>query len=113
MTTVIMVAEKPSLAQSIAQILSNGKMNTRAGNGPCKVHEYTGTYEGRTAHFKVTSVCGHVFSIDFEPRYNNWDQTDPAELFEAETLKEEANPKMRIRKHLKDEAKNCNELGTN
>jgi len=66
---------------------------------------------GRNVTFKVTSVCGHVFSIDFEPKYNNWDTTDPAELFEAETRKDEANPKMRMAKHLKTESNECSELG--
>ena len=66
---------------------------------------------GRNVTFRVTSVCGHVFSIDFEPRYNNWEKTDPAELFQAETRKDEANPKMRMVSHLKNEARDCDELG--
>ena len=88
----MMVAEKPSLAQSIAQILSNGKMSTRPSKvgGPCKVHEYRGNFRGRDANFKVTSVCGHVFSIDFEGKYNNWEKTDPAELFKARIKDEQS-----------------------
>ena len=35
-------------------------------------------------------------SIDFDAKYNNWDKTDPAELFQAKTVKKEANPKMNI-----------------
>lgn len=31
MKSVLMVAEKPSLANSLAEILSNGKMSTRKG----------------------------------------------------------------------------------
>lgn len=50
-----MVAEKPMLAQSIAQILSNGQMSSRKGfNGACSVHEYTGKFQGETVRFKVT-----------------------------------------------------------
>jgi hypothetical protein len=37
--------------------------------------------------------AGHVFSIDFSAAYNNWDRTDPAELFDAQTKKNESNPK--------------------
>lgn len=33
-------------------------------------------------------------SIDFPPKYQNWDTTDPFELFGALTIKSEANPKV-------------------
>ena len=43
MKSVIMVAEKPSLAQSISQILSHKNSDYRKGfNGACAVHEWQG-----------------------------------------------------------------------
>lgn len=78
MKTVFMVAEKPSLAASLAKILSNGSMTTRKGsNGACSVHEYRGKFQGEPAFFKFTSVCGHVMTLDFTGKYNNWDKVDP------------------------------------
>ena len=76
---VLMVAEKPSLASSIAKILSHGAMNSRKGVSPaCQVHEYVGPFQGHSSvRFKMTSVCGHVMSLDFQGRYNNWEAVDP------------------------------------
>ena len=106
MKAVLMVAEKPSLAQSIAKILSNGHMNSRKGfNGACSVHEFNGTFQGNSVKFKMTSVCGHVMALDFHHKYNNWDAVDPVELFSAGTLKKEANPKLNMVKFLEHEAK--------
>uniref|UniRef100_A0A8C5ADQ4 DNA topoisomerase n=1 Tax=Gadus morhua TaxID=8049 RepID=A0A8C5ADQ4_GADMO len=66
MKTVLMVAEKPSLALSIAKILSKGSCSSRKGlNGACSVHDYQGSFQGQAARFKMTSVCGHVLSLDF------------------------------------------------
>lgn len=111
MTIALMVAEKPSLAESIAKILSDGKSKLRKGIAPsCPVHEYTGTLFGKSAEFKVTAVAGHVFSIDFPKQYNNWDSVEPIDLFEAETVKNEANPKGHLIKHLANEAKNVDYL---
>ena len=77
MKTVLMVAEKPSLAQSIATILSNKKCDYRKGfNGACSVHEWQGKFPptSETVRFRMTSVCGHVMSIDFPGKFNNWDK---------------------------------------
>ncbi|KAL7986823.1 hypothetical protein Chor_013106 [Crotalus horridus] len=109
MKIVLMVAEKPSLAQSIAKILSRGNMSSRKGlNGACSVYEFTGPFIGQTVHFKMTSVCGHVMTLDFIGKYNNWDKVDPAELFsKAPTEKKEANPKLNMVKFLQVEGRGC------
>ena len=126
----LMVAEKPSLAQSIANILSSGKVRvlpgpiipldletlcmclktlTRQWQNDCiipgqqmqahsrrsflEVHEWNGSFRGRIANFRMTSVIGHVLSIDFPAKFQNWETTDPASLFDAPTIRSEANPK--------------------
>ncbi|KAK7099050.1 hypothetical protein V1264_003246 [Littorina saxatilis] len=105
MKSVFMVAEKPSLAQSLAKILSNGSMNSRKGmNGACSVHEFTGRFRGETMRMKMTSVCGHVMGCDFVGKYNNWDKVDPVELFTAPIQKKEANEKLRMPAFLAKEA---------
>jgi hypothetical protein len=48
----------------------------------------------------VSSTCvggctGHIYSIDFPARYNDWEKTEPDTLFDAETEKTESNPKVR------------------
>lgn len=42
----------------------------------------------------MTSVIGHVYSLDFPAAYNSWDRVDPLELFDAQPVKMEANPKV-------------------
>lgn len=103
-----MVAEKPSIALSIATALSGGQMSTRRGS--TEVHEFDGTFLGCHAYFKVTSVIGHVFSVDFPASYQDWTTTDPLSLFEAPTVKTESNPKAHIRRHLSQEARGCAHL---
>jgi DNA topoisomerase IA len=62
--------------------------------GALEVHEWHGVFRGEPAAFKMTSVIGHVYSLDFPPAYNSWDRVDPLELFDAQTVKSEANPKV-------------------
>ncbi|KAJ9701253.1 hypothetical protein PVL29_006551 [Vitis rotundifolia] len=90
---ILMVAEKPSIALSIASALSGGHMSTRRGGSSTEVHEFNGTFRGSNAQYKVTSVIGHVFSVDFLPKYQDWTVTDPLDLFQAPILKAESNPK--------------------
>lgn len=79
---VLMVAEKPSLAQSLAKILSNGSCTSWKGsNGACSIHEWSGKFHSDFVTFRMTSVCGHVMTCDFPPKYNNWDKVDPVSVF--------------------------------
>ena len=107
---VLCVAEKPSLAQSIAIFLAGGKGNLRTRKSFQDVHEFEADFLGKRASYRVTSVIGHVYSLDFKlPRHKSWD-VDPSELFEAPTERTEANPKAHIAKHLRQEAKGCQYL---
>ncbi|XP_022705600.1 DNA topoisomerase 3-beta-1-like isoform X2 [Varroa jacobsoni] len=107
--SVFMVAEKPSLAQSLANILSNGSCKTRKTiNGACSVHEWSGSFLGSNgARFKMTAVCGHIMTTDFPCIYNHWDRVDPAELFLIPVEKKEASPKLQMPRMLAKEATNC------
>lgn len=108
--SVLMIAEKPSLAQSLSHILSNGNMKCRK-SGACPVYEYRGSFlNHRDILFKFTSVCGHVFNADFEARFKNWDKSEPIELYDARIVRIEANPKMNMVKFLQREAKGCRYL---
>lgn len=46
-------------------------------NGSCSVHEWVGQFNNETVNYKMTSVCGHVMSLDFVGKYNSWDKVDP------------------------------------
>lgn len=46
-------------------------------NSACPVHEWSGPLFGETVMFKMTSVCGHVMTLDFNSKFNNWDKVDP------------------------------------
>lgn len=58
----------------------------------------------------MTSVCGHVMSLDFISKYNNWDRVDPIELFTCPTEKKEATAKLKMPLFLSNEAKFCDNL---
>jgi hypothetical protein len=62
---VLMVAEKPSIAEVLARSLSGGR--SFKGDSRIPSHEYRGTFMGQDAAFTVTSVMGHVFRRVVQP----------------------------------------------
>jgi DNA topoisomerase-3 len=100
MPTALMVAEKPSICNAIAEALSGGRHESRGRTPP--VHEFNYPFMGGPCRMIVTSVVGHIFSVDFPKEYQNWEATDPASLFQAPVLR---SPEKRgIVKHLQNEA---------
>ena len=73
------------MAASIASLLSGGSHSTRTDSG-IATHEYTGSWRGKRAMYRVTAVRGHVYNLDFEEAYQSWEQ-DPTLLFGAPTVK--------------------------
>jgi DNA topoisomerase-3 len=107
--TIFHVAEKPSIAQAIANGLSHGNtVNFRKKILP--VHEFSGgtfpkaPYASTVSH-RVSSVAGHVFETDFGAKYQSWESVDPLELFQAPIIRKPS--KGSVVKHIQDEAKGC------
>ena len=82
MVSVLMVAEKPSIATSIAQALVGANQLENLSRSP-PLYEFPGRFQGKDAFIKVTSVTGHLFSTDFPSEYQRWDAIEPLELFGA------------------------------
>ena len=107
---VLMVAEKPSMAESIARLLSDGRCGKRVSRG-LPVFEFTGAFLGRPgAAFRVTSVTGHVFGCDFAPQFQSWDKVNEADLFDAETVKKESSGGGKVCAMLPAESHDCTDL---
>ncbi|KAK4047157.1 DNA topoisomerase [Microbotryomycetes sp. JL201] len=88
MVKYLCVAEKPSIATAITDILSGGQFRTRLfPNGPNRSRNYDFSYRmpptNMLSEFTVTAVAGHLTSNDFESQYRKWHSCDPFELFEA------------------------------
>ena len=78
------VAEKPSVAKELANILSSGRANSRRGVSPYNsVFEFDGRLDGGPCQMVVTSVLGHLMEMDFEEQYRSWRGVDIGALFDA------------------------------
>ncbi|KAL4819272.1 DNA topoisomerase [Aspergillus spinulosporus] len=86
-TKVLCVAEKPAIAKAVAQHLSGGRMETKSvtGNRFVKNYVFDFNFGGQWGNSSVTmtSVLGHLTSLEFEREYSGWTSCPPAALFEA------------------------------
>ncbi|KAK4036455.1 hypothetical protein OUZ56_028509 [Daphnia magna] len=61
--------------------------NFNGFNGACSIHKWNGSFKGQSAFFKMTSVCGHVMSLDFTGRYNQDDSQDLHDILKIENTR--------------------------
>ena len=103
---VLMIAEKPSVAKSIAKALSGKKaIPKKDSDESTTIWSYIGNFKGFPADFKVTSVTGHVFETDFSKEIDTW-KLDPVNILELNTERKATDANMV--KHLTKVGEWCN-----
>lgn len=84
MFRVLCVAEKNDAAKGIAAILSGGQAQRDEGRSKYnKIYRFSQNFRGQQVNFAMTSVSGHLLSLDFGPPYNKWEKQNISILFEA------------------------------
>jgi DNA topoisomerase-3 len=126
---VLCVAEKPSIARSITEILSGGQFTNVSCNVSLyradrhvRMHvlqrpsdhkfikNYDFDYPQTNAHFTVTSVLGHLTTHAFGEAYRIWHSCDPFALFDAPVYSQIPADNKSIERNLINEAKRSNML---
>ncbi|KAI5186314.1 DNA topoisomerase III [Nematocida homosporus] len=103
---ILNVAEKPSVARALTEILSKGKYSTRSSPSKyCK--NFVFSYN--QAEMLFTSVLGHLYSLEFR-RKSKWRDHDPKELFEADIVWEVAPTMLDVSTNLLNVAQGCSQL---
>ncbi|KMZ73897.1 DNA topoisomerase [Zostera marina] len=108
--SVLNVAEKPSVAKAVSEILSRGGGGYRARPGrSCynRVFEFDLTIKRQQCHMLFTSVTGHLMELDFDDRYRKWNSCDPTDLYHAPVRKYVPQDKLDIKRTLEEEAMKC------
>ena len=95
------VAEKPSVARELAQILSNGGSQQRDGPSRYnKIFTFNCTLDNAPCEMMVTSVTGHLMEMEFDSAYKKWSSCDPIELFDAPIRNIVPDDKSDVRRNL-------------
>jgi DNA topoisomerase III len=106
---VLCVAEKPSIAKAITQILSGGQFAMRQSpNRYTKNYDFN--YPQTNSTFTVTSVSGHVMAHEFSDTHRIWSACDPFVLFDAPISLSVPAENKGIEKNLIAEARKCGTL---
>lgn len=110
---VLCVAEKPSIARAITEILSSNQFQTR--QSPNKyVKNFDFTYRlppsAQQVRFTVTSVLGHLTQSDFDAHHKKWSNCDPFALFDAPIERFVSPEHKGIERNLQTEARGSNRL---
>ncbi|KKK15773.1 hypothetical protein P175DRAFT_0498243 [Aspergillus ochraceoroseus IBT 24754] len=111
---ILCVAEKPAIAKAVAQHLSGGRVQTLSIQGSQYVKNYLFDFNFGPpwGHCSVTmtSVLGHLTTLDFERQYNTWLSCPPVALFEAPVRESVNDDKQGVAENIRDQAQNSKAL---
>lgn len=108
------VAEKPSVAKSISEMLGGQGVQSRTGRSQYnRIFDFPHSIRangGCDIAMTFTSVTGHLMGLDFPATYQKWGSVDPLELFTAPIHKSVPDDKKGIQQTLEQEARRCDWL---
>ncbi|KAG7664854.1 TOP3 [[Candida] subhashii] len=106
---VLCVAEKPSIAKSVAQTLGGGRVTIRNTKSKyIKNYDFTFIFPGvGSCDVTMTSALGHITGLDL-PECYGWGKCPPGRLFDAEVL-EKVN-EQNVYDNITNEARRSNKL---
>jgi DNA topoisomerase-3 len=108
---ILNVAEKPSVAKEIAKFLGGSNVQRSAGISKYNpVYEFPYSIQGINVHMRVTSVQGHVMSMDFESQYSDWSRVPIETLFDAPIIKKVTPDKEDLVKNLQNCSRSIHSL---
>ena len=113
MSRVLCVAEKPSVAKELANILSAGHPQPIRTHSPYNAKfEFDYELDGRRCTLVVTSVTGHLMNQDFPEGLQKWGQIDPIRLLDLDVpvIKSVPEDKKNLERNLIEEARRCSQL---
>lgn len=111
---VLCVAEKNSIAKSVAAILSGGRLTSRASDY-VYVKNYDFVFQGfsfapYSCEVTMTSVAGHLNGVDFDGQQYGWGKSDPFTLFNAPLIETMDKNQKQIASNIRKEARNADIL---
>ena len=87
---VLMIAEKPSIARLIGDVISNGNARIKKNARGKILINFNGIFKGIKARYTISAVAGHIYTSDFLKEHNKWNAIDHSELYNVPTIKLEA-----------------------
>jgi DNA topoisomerase III len=87
---ILCVAEKPSIAKAVSQILGGGRFTTTNTQITyIKNYKFSTRFpEWGECDVVFTSVVGHLMAADFGDQWKKWTQCQPVALFEEARIVE-------------------------
>ncbi len=109
---VLNVAEKPSMARQISQLLcgSESVESTSGKNKYCRNYSFPYVLNGVPVEMVMTSVLGHVKSLDFGRECSDWQRVPFEHLFVAPVAYEVVGNMADVADNLRSQARRCARL---
>lgn len=103
---ILCVAEKPSIAKSVANILGSRVTTRNSQNKYIKNYDFSCFLEPwGHCQLTMTSVLGHLMSVEFPPEYRAWKSCSPHQLFHAPVVTSVSRDMQEVASNIKNESK--------